>query len=137
MARHPDDLTQLTAHELARRRARALRRWFGKPTGAQKHLLERLLGALVVDFEEGGADAIRKLRDSDPLNYLRLIAVMVPKPSDARAGRPDDEEIIDALATVRELAAAHAESLGKCIEGDDVRPPAADLPALPQADRVP
>src|SRR5437868_953472 len=87
---------------LAIKRARALRRWFGRPTAAQHRLLERLLAALVVDFEDGGPEAIRWVRDKDPVNYLRLVAVMVPRPHqlDLSGRRFNDDEVIDALATV-------------------------------------
>lgn len=139
MKHQPDHITPRDEKRLALKRARALRQWFGRPTAAQNRLLERLLAALVVDFEESGPDAIRTVRDKDPVNYLRLVAVMVPRPHqlDLNGGRFNDEEIIDALATVRDLAAAHAASLGKCIEGTGEPQDTPGLPALPQADRVP
>ena len=100
------------------KRARALRRWFGRPTTAQNRLLEHFLAALVVDFEEGGQEAIRRVREDDPVNYLRLVAVMVPKPVlDLTAGsRFSDEDVADALAQVRQMGEAHAACLGAGVE---------------------
>ncbi|HZS83844.1 MAG TPA: hypothetical protein VFA50_13295 [Stellaceae bacterium] len=127
------------AAKRARWRRRSMRAWFGRPSQAQLRLLDRLLAALVVDFEEGGPDAVRKLRDKDPLNYLRIIAVMMPRSLLERSAgiRVQDEDIADAIAEVRAMAAAHAASLGKCIEGTGAPEPPAAVPALPQADRVP
>jgi hypothetical protein len=129
-----------------RKQDQALRRWFGRPTAAQNRLLESLLAALVVDFEENGPKAIEKLRAGDPLNYLRLIAVMVRKTqSDISAGRRfTDDDVCDALTKLRELAAAsrlggglvpeHPLGVGRLHEGPEESLSTAGLPALRQAD---
>src|SRR3981081_4702905 len=37
------------------------------------------LADLVADFEENGADAIRRVRETDPTAYVRIIASLLPK----------------------------------------------------------
>jgi hypothetical protein len=40
------------------------------------------LADLVTDFEENGADAIRRTRETDPTAYVRIIASLLPKQSE-------------------------------------------------------
>jgi hypothetical protein len=134
MTEQPDDIAPPRKSRDAIKHARALRRWFGRPTAAQNRLLERLLAALVVDFEEGGEKAIREVRDKDPVNYLRLIAVMVPKPRmDLSGRRYSDEDVAEALVGAREAAAAINRHFGLCIDGDGQPEETPALPSLPQA----
>jgi hypothetical protein len=108
------------------KRAATIRRWFTQPSTKQTELLNELLVALVADFQEGGAAAIKTLRDSDPLNYLRLITVMVPKPkADTVEQRVSNDDIIDAIATVDRIARSIGEP-DLCIDMEA-------LPALPEA----
>jgi len=82
--------------------ARALTRWLGRPNTSQRQLLDLFIAALVQDFKEGGPEAIATLRRFDPVNYLRLIAVMVPRQLVDAAPRTEeyDDEIADALDRV-------------------------------------
>jgi hypothetical protein len=135
MAEEPDDAAPPRKTKDAIKHARALRRWFGRPTAAQSRLLERLLAALVVDFEEAGHKAIKEVRDKDPVNYLRLIAVMVPKPRmDLSGRRYSDEDVADALVEAREAAAALKRHFGICIDGNGQPEETPALPALPPAE---
>ena len=51
----------------------------GRPRGAKAKLTEEFLKALLEDFARNGKEAIRKARDRSPVQYLRLIATLVPK----------------------------------------------------------
>src|SRR5437660_7507800 len=115
MSKQPVEIETPADRKAADKRARTLRRWFGRPTAAQNRLLERLLAALVVDFEEEGTGAIKAVRQNDPVNYLRLIAVMVRKSqSDLSAGRRfNDDDVFDALTTLNQIAAVHSLSFGR------------------------
>jgi hypothetical protein len=135
MTEQPDAVTPPRKTKDAIKRARALRRWFGRPTAAQNRLLEQLLAALVVDFEEGGQEAIEKVRLEDPVNYLQLIAVMVPKPKMDLSGRLySDEDVAEAVVEAREAAAAIKAHFGVCIDGNGQPEEAPALPALPPAE---
>jgi hypothetical protein len=118
------------------KRARAMTRWLGRPNTPQLQLLDLFVAALVADFEAGGAEAIATLRRFDPVNYLRLIAVMVPRQLvDATSRNEDyDDEVADALDRVRDLAAAYARSVGKSEQGWWTQQETPALPALPEAD---
>jgi hypothetical protein len=118
------------------KRARAMTKWLGRPNTAQRQLLNLFIAALVADFEAGGPEAIATLRRYDPVNYLRLIAVVVPRPLmdlTARTGEYDDE-IADALDRVQDLVDAYASGVGAGDEGWGKREETPALPALPEAD---
>src|SRR5260221_1037212 len=117
-------------------RARATTRWLGRPNSAQRKLLDLFIAALVADFEAGGPEAIAALRRYDPVNYLRLIAVMVPRTLiEVNARNEDyDEEVADALDRVQELVDAYARGIEADDEGRGTGEESRALPALPQAD---
>jgi hypothetical protein len=118
------------------KRARDMTRWLGRSNTAQRKLLDLFVAALVKDFEDGGPEAIAVLRRFDPVNYLRLVAVMVPRTLvEANAHNDEyDEEVADALDRVQELVDAYASGLDPRDEGRGQPAPAPALPALPQAD---
>jgi hypothetical protein len=117
-------------------RARAMTKWLGRPNSAQRQLLDLFIAALVADFEAGGPEAIATLRRYDPVNYLRLIAVMVPRAVvDLNARNEEyDEEVADALERVQELVDAYASGIGARDQGRGTHEKTPALPALPEAD---
>ena len=63
----------------------------GRPKGARNRLSESMLDALANDFEQHGAAAITKVRETDPGAYLRTIASLLPKQvglEDGEGGAP-------------------------------------------------
>lgn len=50
----------------------------GRPKGARNRLTEVFMSAIVEDFAKYGADAISRVRDTDPIAYLRIVGAMVP-----------------------------------------------------------
>jgi len=128
-----------TLHPPELQRARVMTKWLGRPHTAQRRLLDLFVAALVADFEVGGAKAIEQLRLYDPVNYLRLVAVIVPRPLVELAARNEeyDDEIADALDRVRDIADAYAAGVGKGDEGRRTPEETPALPALPEADGIP
>jgi hypothetical protein len=118
------------------KRARDMTRWLGRPNTAQRKLLDLFVAALMKDFEEGGPEAIEAVRRFDPVNYLRLVAVMVPRTLvEANACNEEyQEEVCDALDRVQELVDAYASGLDAREQGRGTHAPAPALPALPEAD---
>jgi hypothetical protein len=51
----------------------------GRPRGSRHKLSEEVLADLMADFEENGADAIQRVRETDPTAYVRIIASLLPK----------------------------------------------------------
>jgi hypothetical protein len=121
--------------DYALKRARDMTRWLGRPNTAQRKLLDLFIAALVADFEAGGPEAIAAVRRYDPVNYLRLIAVMVPRVLvDLNARNEEyDEEVADALDRVQELVDAYASGIGAGDQGRGKRDETPALPALPEA----
>ena len=120
----------------ALKHARALTKWLGRPNTAQRQLLDLFIAALVTDFEAGGAAAIAALRRFDPVNYLRLIAVMVPRQLIDVTPRHEeyDDEIADALDRVRDIADAYYAGVGTGDQGRGKGEQTPALPALPEAE---
>jgi hypothetical protein len=130
------DLSTPKETDYTLKRARDMTRCLGRPNTAQRKLLDLFVSALVEDFKQGGPEAIATVRRFDPVNYLRLVAVMAPRAlADANAGNDEyDEEVADALDRVQELVDAYASGLDAREQGRGKHAPAPALPALPQAD---
>src|SRR5580700_5405413 len=81
----------------------------GRPLGARHKLGEAFLEAMRNDFLENGVDAIVKVRQEFPAQYLKVIASILPKElhvkTDSLEDMPDDE-LLDILYAVRSLIAA-------------------------------
>jgi hypothetical protein len=55
----------------------------GRPKGARSKLGEAFLTEMLADFEQHGAEAIVKVRDEKPDQYLKVVASILPKELDA------------------------------------------------------
>jgi len=51
----------------------------GRPKGSRNKITDLLMTTIVNDFATHGAEAIERLRQSDPASYLRLITSLVPR----------------------------------------------------------
>lgn len=51
----------------------------GRPKGSRNKLGEEFIHALAVDFQENGVAAIEIARRTDPVQYLKVIAAVIPK----------------------------------------------------------
>jgi hypothetical protein len=51
----------------------------GRPAGAKNRLQNDFLHALLDDFRERGVEAIRIMRIERPVEYLKIVASLVPK----------------------------------------------------------
>lgn len=83
----------------------------GRPKGSRNKLSEDFIAALSADFDEHGADVIAKVRADSPVDYVKAIVALVPKQvtvADPSLDDMSDREIVDLLAAVRSLAAAHS-----------------------------
>ena len=83
----------------------------GRRKGTRDRISTALLEAIAADFEEFGADAVKIARVERPVEYLRVVASLLPKEFEITDNRlkdiPDDE--LDAfieLARQRRLSAA-------------------------------
>src|SRR5262249_25547029 len=87
--------------------------------------------ALAADFKKHGAAAIEKVREQQPVAYMKICALLVPREMKVEhAGgvkAMSDEEIEEAIELIKDMLAQQA----KVIEGT------AETVALPAADVVP
>ena len=51
----------------------------GRRKGSRNKLTERFLDTIADDFAEHGADAIAKVRISDPISYLKIVGSLIPR----------------------------------------------------------
>jgi hypothetical protein len=80
----------------------------GRPKGARNRLSHEFITALLKDFEEGGAAAIKIARLEDPLRYITIVASLMPKElavEHNQLGDLSDDEVSALLEYVREQRA--------------------------------
>ena len=61
----------------------------GRPKGSRNLLADAMIDDLYRDWKEHGIQAIRAARESRPVEYLKVVAVIVSKAEDL-SGRADD-----------------------------------------------
>ncbi|HEX3499922.1 MAG TPA: hypothetical protein VHT04_11435 [Stellaceae bacterium] len=120
----------------ATKRRATLDRWIGRPSAAQRRLLDALFATMVEDFEKHGPKTIAIVRNKDPVNYLRLMIALVRKPlSDLETERLfSNDDVADALARLDQIAARFSLDFRQVDEGTDDSLPAFGLPGLPEAE---
>jgi hypothetical protein len=76
----------------------------GRPQGLRNRLHREFLDALQHDFKEYGAQAIIDCRIEDPVQYLRVIASILPKEFlfENVMGDMEDEQLDDLIAALRQ-----------------------------------
>jgi hypothetical protein len=118
------------------RRRGSLKRWLGAPSAAQRRLLDKLLDAMVVDFDKYGSTVIETVRKIDPVNYLRLMTALVQKPlSDLETERLfSNDDVADALARVDQIAVRLSIDFDGMDDRADDPLPGAGLQPLPETE---
>src|SRR5262245_14977159 len=80
----------------------------GRTVGSRNRLQADFLKALQEDFAEHGEGVIRIVRVEKPVEYLKVVAAILPKEfhvKDTTLDEMTDEQIIDAIETIRALRA--------------------------------
>jgi hypothetical protein len=78
----------------------------GRPAGSRNRLTGAFLHKLADDFEQHGDAVIRIARIERPVEYLKIVASILPRElaiNDAKLGDMSEEEVAALLETVREL----------------------------------
>jgi hypothetical protein len=81
-----------------------------------------LLNALVADFQQFGAAAVKIMRVEKPSEYVKVIASLVPKEllvQESALAEMSDDDLIESLAVIRRLKARAATVLVEQIEKTD------------------
>lgn len=87
----------------------------GRPKGARSKLGEQFLEKMLADFEVHGASAIVTVREEKPDQYLKVIAMILPKEMHVTTNavtEMSDDELAAALAALKSLVAADAVGSG-------------------------
>jgi hypothetical protein len=63
----------------------------GRPVGARQKLSDRFIRVLAKDFEENGVEAVQRVREEKPEQYLGTINKLMPKLMELSG--PDGEDI--------------------------------------------
>jgi len=88
----------------------------GRAKGAKNRLSSAFLTALAEDFEKHGVDALKITRMEKPVEYIRIVAGLMPKEleiTDSRLTDLTDEELDVFIAKLRaELRGAIAQDVG-------------------------
>jgi hypothetical protein len=83
----------------------------GRPKGARNKLGEEFIKALASDFDKNGPEAIARVREERPQDYLKVIASLLPKEIKLTDERELSDEELD--RRIRDLASV----LGDFIAG--------------------
>jgi len=91
--------------------------------------------ALAADFKKHGAAAIEKVRKTQPADYMKICALLVPREMKVEhAGgvkAMSDEEIEQAIEAIQTMLAARAGEAAKVIEGEAEVVPSLPAPSRP------
>jgi hypothetical protein len=72
----------------------------GRPKGSKNKLSENFVYALAEDFKKGGIEAIERLREDSPGEYLRIIAHLIPKELLLEVSTEQRSYVINCLPTL-------------------------------------
>ena len=79
----------------------------GRPKGARNKLAEAMIDDLYRDWKEHGIQAIRKVRETRPADYLKIVAMIVSKAEDLSLDSDmRGEELLQFIEERRQKAAA-------------------------------
>jgi len=84
----------------------------GRPKGSRNKLGEQFLSNLQADWEENGEDVIIKAREEKPMEYVKMVASLLPKELLVRTAPTDemtDEELTDRLGVIEAFIAGRSE----------------------------
>ncbi len=67
----------------------------GRPIGARAKLGEAFIAEMLADFLKHGRDAIERVRQEKPDQYLKVIASLLPREINLRDVTPDTDDLTD------------------------------------------
>jgi hypothetical protein len=88
----------------------------GRPKGSRHKLSEEFIRALAEDFENHGKDAIVKMREDRPGDYIRVIASLMPKDLNLNVNEYEhwtDEQLADRLEKLNRELEPYMRSMGR------------------------
>lgn len=102
----------------------------GRPKGARSKLQTDFLNVLADDFSKHGREAVEKMREERPNEYIKAIASLMPKQLEIE--RPlqemSDDDLINAVAALQSFLVAQGNDEGTRAAASGEQ--AANLPAI-------
>jgi hypothetical protein len=92
----------------------------GRPKGSRNQLGEDFLKALHDSFKTGGVAAIEACRQGDPVQYVKIIASILPKELNVKLDAFEemtDDELIDRIRTLEGAVNAALGRTGETTDG--------------------
>ncbi len=92
----------------------------GRPKGSRHKLSEDFIKALAEDFEAHGKDAIVKVREDRPGDYIRVIASLMPKEATLTINQFDeltDEQLYARFSALKDEIATYLPDTGGSGDG--------------------
>ena len=108
----------------------------GRAKGVKNRLSHAFLTALVEDFEQHGAEAIKICRVERPNEYVKIVAGLMPRELDITNNTLtdiDDSELVGFIEYVRLALAGRVERLGSRESETGDGEPSYVLQAIPKA----
>ena len=109
----------------------------GRPKGARNKLSEAFLGDFLNEWEEGGAEALKRVRIFDPATFVKVAASIVPKHLNIDKDDAALESFLDKFQTVEEIDAfitgVSLIAAGSNITGDDEEEDTIEIGSEPDA----
>ena len=102
----------------------------GRPRGARNKLGEDFIKALADDFDQHGVAVIQEVRATDPVQYVKVIAGILPKELNVQINPLDEMTDAELIDRIRQLDAAISAATGtggtqggsgETIGGDELR----------------
>lgn len=88
----------------------------GRPKGARSKLGEAFVQDMLADWSENGVAVIQSVRTEDPVQYLKVVAGILPKEMNIKVSELDeltDEQLVRQLASIAAQLAASGISFGE------------------------
>lgn len=89
----------------------------GRPKGARSQLGEDFLKALHDDFETHGVEAIQQCRTEKPVEYVKVIASILPKELNVKIDPLEEMTDDELIERIHQLRSAVDAALGRTGEG--------------------
>lgn len=105
----------------------------GRPKGARSKLGEAFLQDMLADWQEHGKDAIVKVRDEKPDQYLKVVASVLPKELNVRVDEfadLDDDQLARQLAAIASQLARAGVAFGEGAGPEEAAQPTGGVSTL-------
>ena len=77
----------------------------GRPKGSRNKFGQKFIDDFMAEWEEGGAEALKRIRIFDPATFVKVAASILPREIKVDAANASLEEFLDQFKTIEEVDA--------------------------------